>query len=198
MKKVYPNATDVILGISIFSLAIVVVLFAKNLKFDSAIALSAIMASMIIPFVTKNLELEKHQKQLLYEKKFNAYLKYFEICDNFWRISGQTVINIHLLNTSEFYSREEFEKQKNKVIELYREFSKIRDYLSMPGVGILIFVNKKIETKISQIVELDIDKTSIVNTQDELKDNIEKIKKYIQIISELTTLLKEDLGIEDK
>lgn len=198
MKKVYPNATDVILGISIFSLAIAIVLFAKNLKFDSAIALSAIMASMIIPFVTKNLELEKHQKQLLYEKKFNAYLKYFEICDNFWRISGQTVINIHLLNTSEFYSHEEFEKQKNKVIELYREFSKIRDYLSMPGVGILIFVNKKIETKISQIVELDIDKTSIVNTQDELKDNIEKIKKYIQIISELTTLLKEDLGIEDK
>lgn len=198
MKKVYPNATDVILGISIFSLAIAIVLFAKNLKFDSAIALSAIMASMIIPFVTKNLELEKHQKQLLYEKKFNAYLKYFEICDNFWRISGQIVINIHLLNTSEFYSHEEFEKQKNKVIELYREFSKIRDYLSMPGVGILIFVNKKIETKISQIVELDIDKTSIVNTQDELKDNIEKIKKYIQIISELTTLLKEDLGIEDK
>ena len=71
----YIKATDVILGLSLLTLAIAVILLVNNSKYDSAIALSAIIASITIPFITKNLELEKHQKQLLYEKKFEAYSK---------------------------------------------------------------------------------------------------------------------------
>jgi hypothetical protein len=191
----YIKATDVILGLSLLTLAIAVILLVNNSKYDSAIALSEIIASITIPFITKNLELEKHQKQLLYEKKFEAYSKYFEICDNFWRISGQTVINMHLLNKGEFKSKEAFEEQKSKVLALFTEFTKIRDYLSMPGVGILVFINEKAEKKIEEIVKLDVNEESIIDSKDELENNMKKVEKYIQLISELSALLKEDLGI---
>ncbi len=197
MKYIDFKATDIILGLSMALLAVAVVIMVGYEKFDSAIALSAIMASIIIPFCTKNLELEKHQKQFLYEKKYNAYAKYFEICDKFWRISGQTVANLHLLNEKQCNSEEEFNLQKSNVINLYREFSRIKNYLSMPGLEILIYINNEIETKIKEIVELDVNPDLVINTKDNLDKNKQKIERYIKLISELTTLLKKDLGIEE-
>ncbi len=191
------KATDIILGLSMLVLAIAVVIMVYYTKYDSAIALSTIMASIIIPFCTKNLELEKHQKQFLYEKKYNAYAKYFEICDDFWKISGQTIANLHLLNAKKYNSEDEFNIQKTNVIDLYREFSKIKGYLSMPGLEILMYINNDIETKIKEIVELDVDQNLLINSTDDLDNNKQKVEKYIKIISELVTLLKKDLGIEE-
>lgn len=191
------KATDIILGLSMVILAIAVVIMVNCKKYDSAIALSAIMASIIIPFCTKNLELEKHQKQFLYEKKYNAYAKYFEICDSFWKISGQTIANLHLLNAKKYNSEDEFNIQKDNVIDLYREFSKIKGYLSMPGLEILMYINDEIETKIKEIVELEVNQNLLINSKDDLNNNKQKVEKYIKVISELATLLKKDLGVEE-
>ena len=39
------------------------------------------------------------------------------------------------------------------------------------------------------------DENSIIDSKDELENNMKKVEKYIQLISELSALLKEDLGI---
>lgn len=192
------KATDIIIALSFFALSVAVVLLVKSTKYDSAVAVAAIMVSIVIPFATKNLELEKHQQQFLFEKKYNAYSKYFKICDNFWKLSSQTIFNMHLFNTEKYETKEDFETQKAKVLQLYQEYMKIRDFLTMPGLEILIFINDDIDKKIKEIIEVDVDKNSTFDSKADLEENIKKASRYIQLISELAALLKKDLGIEVK
>lgn len=159
------------------------------------VAIISVLSAIIVPFCIKNLELEKHQKQFLFEKKYNAYSKYFEICDSFWKLSNQTIFNMHLFNIEKYDTKEDFDNQKAKVLALYQEYIKIRDFLTMPGLEILIFINGDIDKKIKEIIEVDVDKNSTFDSKADLEENIKKASRYIQLISELSALLKEDLGI---
>ena len=136
------KATDIIIALSFFALSVAVVLLVKSTKYDSAVAVAAIMVSIIIPFATKNLELEKHHKQFLYEKKYNAYVKYLNIFDDYWNKSQEVLLELNEFNQKKEQTREEFEEHKLKLLESYKEFVKIKNYLSMPGLEILIFINQ--------------------------------------------------------
>lgn len=191
------KATDVILGLSMFILAVAVVLLVTYKRYDSAVAISAVMASIIIPFCTKNLELEKHRRQFLFEKKYEAYKKYFNLFDSFWKVSRDVVISIEFMNRG-IENKEDFEQQKQIFLVAFAKFTEIRDYLSMPGLEILVFINKEIENKIKEIIELDTKKEFLLDTEADLITNAKKIEKYIDVLSKLATLLQEDLGIEVK
>ena len=83
------------------------------------------------------------------------------------------------------------------MLESYKEFAKIKNYLSMPGLEILIFINQEIADKINEIVSLEETEALIIKTDVELKENSKKIEKYIKVLSELAKLLSEDLGIKE-
>lgn len=192
------KATDIIIALSFFALSVAVVLLVKSTKYDSAVAVAAIMVSIIIPFATKNLELEKHHKQFLYEKKYNAYVKYLNIFDDYWNKSQEVLLELNEFNQKKEQTREEFEEHKLKLLESYKEFVKIKNYLSMPGLEILIFINQEIADKINEIVSLEEKESLIIKTDAELKENSKKIEKYIKVLSELAKLLSDDLGIKEK
>lgn len=196
MKGLKIQTTDIILVLILLVLSSAVVISINCQRFETATSITAIIASVMVPFCIKNLELEKHRRQFLYEKKYNAYSKYFSILDDFWKISGRTVFNMHIFNTENFKTEQDFEAQKRIVLELYQKFIQVRDYLAMPGLEILIFVNEKIESKIKEIVDIDTENQLMINHKNDLQDNVEKVEKYISKLAELSSLLQDDLGIE--
>lgn len=191
------HAIDIILFSILISLFVATFLLINKHQFDTAIATIAIIASIITPYYTKNLELEKHRRQFLYEKKYNAYSKYFKILDEFWDISSETILNMHFFATQEYELKEEFEAQKSQVIDLYKRFCKIKNYLSRPELEILIFVNENIKTKIKEIVQIDTNKNMIINHENDLQKNMQIIESYIDKLNELASLLQKDLEIND-
>ncbi len=161
------------------------------------VAIISVLSSLLIPHVTKNIELEKHHKQFLYEKKYNAYVKYLNIFDDYWNKSQEVLLELNEFNQKKEQTREEFEEHKLKLLESYKEFVKIKNYLSMPGLEILIFINQEIANKINEIVSLEETEALIIKTDVELKENSKKIEKYIKVLSELAKLLSDDLGIKE-
>lgn len=161
------------------------------------VAIISILSSLLIPHVTKKIELEKHHKQFLYEKKYNAYVKYLNIFDDYWNKSQEVLLELNEFNQKKEQTREEFEEHKLKLLESYKKFAKIKNYLSMPGLEILIFINQEIADKINEIVSLEETEALIIKTDVELKENSKKIEKYIKVLSELAKLLSEDLGIKE-
>ena len=190
------HAIDIILLLILIGLLIATFLLINNQRYDTAIATIAIIASIISPYCTKNLELEKHRRQFLYEKKYNAYSKYFKMLDKFWDISSETILNMHFFATQEHKSKEEFEAQKSQVINLYKKFCKIKNYLSRPELELLIFVNKNIETKIKEIIQIDTNKNMIIDHENDLQKNMQIIESYIEKLNELPSLLQKDLEID--
>ena len=197
MKGLKIQATDIILALILLVLSSAVIISINCQRYETATSITVIIASVMIPFCIKNLELEKHRRQFLYEKKYNAYSKYFSILDDFWKISGKTVFNMHIFNTENFKTEQDFEAQKRIVLDLYQKFIQVRDYLAMPGLEILIFVNKKVENKIKEIVDIDAENQLMINHRDDLQVNMLKVEKYIGKLAELARLLQEDLEIEE-
>jgi len=167
-------------------------------KSEIAVALAGIVASMVIPFGTKNIELEKQKEQFLYEKKYNAYSKYFYLFDEFWKISQKTAVKLRIHNSDTEFTKEEFEERKQDILDWYVKFIEIKDYLSMPGLEILIGVNKQIENKIKEIIKLESNYDSIIGTHKDYKKNKKIIGKYINTLADLSKLLQQDLGIKIK
>lgn len=197
MKIQNIKPVNIILGLTIILFASAVVIAVVKSKYDSAVAISAIIASIAIPFFTKDLELEKHHQQFLYERKYNAYVKYLNIFDDYWNKSQEVLLELNEFNQRKEQTKEEFEKHKSKLLESYKEFVRIKNFLSMPGLEILIFINQEIADKINEIVSLEETESLVIKTDAELKENSEKIEKYIKILSELAKLLSDDLGIRE-
>lgn len=161
------------------------------------VAIIGIISGWIIPHLTKNIELEKHRKQFLYEKKYNAYSKYFSIFDEYWYQSKSLLIELEQFNNGIFNTKEDFEEQKKKVIYLFENFQKIRDFLTMPGLEILVFCPKSISEKINSIINLDLEPSLNIDTKASLEDNSKKIQEYIKILREISNMLIADLKLED-
>lgn len=186
------NFKNIILysSIGLLSLCIFALIISK--QYGSAVALGGIFVTIFVPFFTKNLELEKHRQQLLFEKKYNAYAKYLERFDDFYHSSSRTIVELEKFNKKRHESKEEFEKHKQEVLEMLKKFFNIQDYLSMPGIEILIFTNEEIQEKINEIAAIK----DNIKTDDSITNNLERLKIYIQILSELSKLLQKDLKIE--
>lgn len=171
--------------------------FISELKTNSGLValLSLTISSifgLIVLALTHTLELKKFRQNILLEKKYKAYFKYFELFNDFYHSSKKTAINFENLKSGDFKDEEKFEDFKKEVIEQYQEFLEIKSKLSMPGAEMLIFVNKKISEKIKEITSLN---GNAITFDADIKENGEKLLKYITKISELMDLLKEDLGI---
>lgn len=161
------------------------------------VAIIGLLSAIIVPFCTKNLELEKHRKQFLYEKKYNAYTKYLSIFDDYWHTSRDFIVGLEQLNKNKYETKHDFELYKQNVANLCLKHIEISDYLSMPGLEILIFTNEKIQSKITEITELDANSDLRIDTKAELEQNMLKAKAYIKVLRELSELLMDDLKIKE-
>ncbi len=151
--------------------------------------------NMAIQHFSRSLELKKHKQQLLFEKKYNAYAKFFEYFDEYCKIAQDYLIAIKQFNDETPMDEDEFEKAKSKLLITWEKFIQIKSYLDMPGTELLIFFscNKKIESKVLEIRQSE---DSIINPNNLLAIERPKIEKQIKSLSELFQLLKEDLGLE--
>ena len=158
------------------------------------VAIIGIISGWIIPHLTKNIEFEKNRNQFLYEKKYNAYVKYLSIIDKYLEQSQETVLLLHGFK-GKFENKEKFEKYKQILIASYRQFSNICSKLSMPGLEVLIFVNKEIQDEIKKIVEFDTQKELIIDSENDYFENASKVLEYVKVLSRIADLLKTDLRI---
>ncbi len=152
--------------------------------------------NIIIQHFSKELELKKHRQQLLFEKKYNAYAKYFEYFDDYFRIAQDVLIAIKQFNNEEHKNEDEFEKAKKNLLITFEKFTRIKGYLEMPGVEISMFFtcNNKIEEKVMEIVSSE---EYIINPSNSFEVEKPKLEKHIKILSDLAQLLKEDLGMKN-
>lgn len=186
------NFKNIVLYSSIGLLSLSVYVLILKCQYGTAVAMAGILLTIFIPFFTKDLELEKHRTQLLFEKKYNAYSKYFNIFDDFYHSSMDIVVKIEVFNKKKHKNEKEFEKHKQELIEALKQFFDIQKYLSMPSLEFLMYANKEIEGKIEEIVDIE----GNIDSEASLTENAEKIKVYIKILSELAVLLQSDLKIK--
>ena len=65
----------------------------------------------------------------------------------------------------------------------------------MPGLEVLIFVNKEIQDEIKKIVEFDTQKELIIDSENDYFENASKVLEYVKVLSRIADLLKTDLRI---
>lgn len=185
----------ILLFLIIFFLAISVLICVIRQKYEISVALAGIFSSIFIPFFTKNLEIEKHQKQFLYEKKYNAYVKYLNIIDEYYRQAQETILLISGFKGENFKNKEDFETYKEILITSYKQFSELCSRLTMPGLETLIFIQEDVERKIREIVEFGTNENLTLNSECDYFENAKKIQKYINVLADIAGSLKNDLKI---
>ena len=185
---------EIIFCLIILLLSIGIVLLIYKEEYGISVALAGILATMSVPFITKDLELEKHRQKMLFEKKYEAYSKYFEHVNHLLHESQKTLLDYHIFNTHKFNSESDFNNQKAKILKSLDLFYKLKGKINMPAIEIFMFANNKIINQIEHLTDKNAGK---ISSEKDLNKNIKNLKKYIENISNLADLMRQDLGIKD-
>lgn len=148
---------------------------------------------IIVLTLTHSLELKKFRQNLLLEKKYNAYFEYFSLFNEFYSSSSEIVFNFAQLKNKAFENEAQHDEFKAKVMQQFQEFTRIRAKLVMPGAEKMIFMNKKINDKMEELINID---DCIPDLDANVKENAEKMMNIIKKTLELIELMKKDLEIK--
>lgn len=169
----------------------VLFLITKN-KYELAVAMAGILLTMFIPFFTKDLELEKHRQQLLFEKKYDLYTKYFKLFDNYLYYSKRLIYKIEhfkIKNQTEEY----YNQLKQEITDLNKKVIDAREALLLPNAEFFNYVDKEIRVKMVEVM----DKFQDFEFEADLENNQKYLSKNCKVTYELIALLRKDLNKQD-
>lgn len=184
------DITNIILFLILLILAISVIICIHRGKYDTSVGIAAILASIAVPFCTKNLELEKHRQQFLYEKKYESYKQYLENFDEFYKLFN----DYELLMNDQLYAlqsadKKELENVREKTEKYFANFIKHRTLLVCPPIELRLHYQEEIAIIVNNFAEIETN--PCVNSKEQ-KARMDKILATVLI---LVDEIKKELGV---
>ena len=181
--------TNLLFTIILLILSTSVILSIVKENYESAIGIAAIIASMAIPFCTKNLELEKHRQQFLFEKKYEIYKNYLVNFDKFYKLyNDYTLLLNDYEETLASGDIERINNIKSKLDDFFHDFIKYRTVLLFPPAEFRLHYKDEMSKLVNLFSKIK------TNPTPDIAEGQARMDRILEILVGLINAMKKELG----